>query len=467
MRNVAHLLGVEFIHDLYNRYLPRINSIRFRNTIIVWKNGIINSFAPQEEWDMLEKWLGEKFIRCDPILLREVKKLVNSKSDFLDKFLKSFPKNLTKIDNVRLGLLLLDLQTFTLGELYRVNLVQIEHALSSALLKLLQNYIKDETKRQEVLSYIVAPRALSEFQKERQRFLKIVKLGQKMGVRNPIKNKKLYRLLYDHFKKYAYLNCAYGEQPKTMKDYINEYKQYFSCDLKIFDVSKDVRERFKKRKRLLKQLKDQRIAVLADCMSRVGVFRDKNKAKLGNTIRYRLMILDEIARRKLEKRENLDYYLLNEILNLLAYKEKLPSKIIKIRKSHGITIYRHEYLENGAIPLQKILSKDEIKVKYLRGICASPGVVIGKCKVVLSTKDISKINEDDILVAMGTDFNLLDGIYKAKGVITEEGGLLSHAAIVCREMRKPCCISVKDATRILKNKKVKLDATNGEIFILD
>lgn len=114
MRNVAHLLGVEFIHDLYNRYLPRINSIRFRNTIIVWKNGIINSFAPQEEWDMLEKWLGEKFIRCDPILLREVKKLVNSKSDFLDKFLKSFPKNLTKIDNVRLGLLLLDLQTFTL-----------------------------------------------------------------------------------------------------------------------------------------------------------------------------------------------------------------------------------------------------------------------------------------------------------------------------------------------------------------
>lgn len=79
MRNVVHLLGVEFIHDLYNRHLPRINSIRFRNTITTWKNGIVNSFAPEEEWEILREWFGEKFIRCDPVLLKEVKRLINNK----------------------------------------------------------------------------------------------------------------------------------------------------------------------------------------------------------------------------------------------------------------------------------------------------------------------------------------------------------------------------------------------------
>ncbi len=41
MRNVVHLMGVEFIHDLYNRHEPKINSIRFRHTVTIWKDGIV------------------------------------------------------------------------------------------------------------------------------------------------------------------------------------------------------------------------------------------------------------------------------------------------------------------------------------------------------------------------------------------------------------------------------------------
>lgn len=67
MRNVTHLLWVEFIHDLYNRHFPRINSIRFRNTITYWKNELVNSVAPQEEWEILGKWFGGKFLRLNPV----------------------------------------------------------------------------------------------------------------------------------------------------------------------------------------------------------------------------------------------------------------------------------------------------------------------------------------------------------------------------------------------------------------
>jgi len=142
MRNITHLLGVEFLHDLYNRHLPQINSIRFRNTIITWKDKVANSFAPEEEWQLLGKWLSEKFLRLDPILIREVKKLVNRKPIFLENFLKQFPRNLNLLSNIELGLLLIDLHYFVLGELYPVNLVQLEHSLSIAIREILKKYIK-------------------------------------------------------------------------------------------------------------------------------------------------------------------------------------------------------------------------------------------------------------------------------------------------------------------------------------
>lgn len=464
MRNVAHLLGVEFIHDLYNRHLPRINSIRFRNTITIWRNGVVNSFAPREEWDALVRWFGEKFIRLDPIVIREIKRLINTKSIFLDNFLKKFPVDLTKINNIDLGFLLLNLHYFVLGELYRVNLIQIEHAVTFALLKLLEKYEKEENKRTEILSYIINSNKLTEFQKERQKFFRIVRKGQKIRVKNPLRNKIIYRLLYRHFKNYSYLRCAYGELPKTFKEYVKEYIELFPQDIQKFDIVKNIKEKYKKGKGLLRKLKDKKVTLLANIMSKIGMFRDKNKAKLGQTIRYRLMILNEIARRKLEKRDNLDYYLLSEILELLYSRKRVSQKLIKIRKTQGVTLYRWEYLENG-VPSWFSKTKASSEKEYLEGICASPGVVIGKCRVVTSKKDIPKIKNDEILVAIGTDFNLLEGVLRAKGVITEEGGILSHASVVCREMGKPCCIGVKGATKILKNKKIKLDASNGRIYI--
>jgi phosphohistidine swiveling domain-containing protein len=465
MRNINHLLGVEFLHDLYNRHLPQINSIRFRNTIVTWKDKVANSFAPEEEWQLLGKWLSEKFLRLDPILTREVKKLTNRKPIFLENFLKQFPRDLTSLSNIELGLLLIDLHYFVLGELYPVNLVQLEHSLSIAIQEILKKYIKEESKRMEVFSKIIIPRELTEFQKEKIAFLKIVKLGQRLKISDPCKNKKIYQLLFNHWNQYKFLNCAYGEDPKEFDFYLDEYKKLFSTKIKVFSVIKEVKKKYEEGEGLLKSINDFRLRILTDLIRRVGVFRDKNKARLGNTIKYRLMILDEIARRKLEKRQNLNYYLLTEILKLLTKKEKLPIKTIISRQKRGVTLYREEYLKEGVFKPPLLFEKKK-KIKFLKGICASPGSVVGKCKIVISKEDIKNLTNNDIMVAIGTDFDLLEGIYKAKGVITEEGGILSHAAVVCRELKKPCCIGVKNATYFLKGKKVKLNASRGKIEII-
>ncbi len=71
------------------------------------------------------------------------------------------------------------------------------------------------------------------------------------------------------------------------------------------------------------------------------------------------------------------------------------------------------------------------------------------------------------MIAIGTDFDLIEAMYRSAAVITEEGGILSHASVVCRELGKPCCIGVKDATRLLRDgQRIRADATHGTITFI-
>jgi len=103
--------------------------------------------------------------------------------------------------------------------------------------------------------------------------------------------------------------------------------------------------------------------------------------------------------------------------------------------------------------------------KALSGYAASGGIVKGKVSIINSPKD--KTEQGSILVLEATDTDYLPLLRKAKGIITEEGGILSHAAIVSRELNIPCVVGVKQAMGKLKNgSEVALDGTNGLVYII-
>lgn len=102
------------------------------------------------------------------------------------------------------------------------------------------------------------------------------------------------------------------------------------------------------------------------------------------------------------------------------------------------------------------------KVKSVKGIIAQPGLVRGKVKVVNFVSEISKVKPGDILVAPMTFPNFITGMQKAAAFVTNEGGITCHAAIVAREMKKPCLIGTKIATEIFKDGDlVEVDAYRG------
>ncbi len=88
-------------------------------------------------------------------------------------------------------------------------------------------------------------------------------------------------------------------------------------------------------------------------------------------------------------------------------------------------------------------------------------------KIVLSSTDFAKFNKGDILVASMTRPEYVPVMKKAKAIITDEGGITCHAAIVSRELNIPCIIGTKNATRILQDgDEVEVDANNGTIKII-
>ena len=80
---------------------------------------------------------------------------------------------------------------------------------------------------------------------------------------------------------------------------------------------------------------------------------------------------------------------------------------------------------------------------------------------------MKKINSNSILVARMTFPEYFPAMNKARAFITDEGGITCHAAIVAREMNKPCIIGTKIATKVLKDGDlVEVDADKGVVRIL-
>ncbi|MEK7158439.1 MAG: PEP-utilizing enzyme, partial [Patescibacteria group bacterium] len=100
----------------------------------------------------------------------------------------------------------------------------------------------------------------------------------------------------------------------------------------------------------------------------------------------------------------------------------------------------------------------------IQGHCASKGNTIGVARIVLLEKDFSKIQIGDILVTSMTRPEFIPVLKKVAAFVTDEGGVTCHAAVVAREMGKPCVIGTRAATRVLRDgDRIEVDAANGMI----
>jgi pyruvate,water dikinase len=111
-------------------------------------------------------------------------------------------------------------------------------------------------------------------------------------------------------------------------------------------------------------------------------------------------------------------------------------------------------------------TQDKISGKIiLEGLGASSGVSSGQVKIVKKMSELNKIKQGDVLVTKMTTPDMVPQMKKASGIITDEGGITCHAAIVSRELGIPAIVGTEKATQILKeNQIVTIDANKGKVY---
>jgi pyruvate,water dikinase len=100
----------------------------------------------------------------------------------------------------------------------------------------------------------------------------------------------------------------------------------------------------------------------------------------------------------------------------------------------------------------------------LRGLGASPGTATGRVRVLYSPEEGAKLEPGEILVTPMTSPDWVPIMRRAAAIVTDAGGMTSHAAIVSRELGIPCIVGTKDATKVLKSGMVvTVDAREGTV----
>jgi len=124
----------------------------------------------------------------------------------------------------------------------------------------------------------------------------------------------------------------------------------------------------------------------------------------------------------------------------------------------------------GLIQQQQVSHFWEVQdsdVEELKGSIAYKGYAKGKARIVFTQEDSNQIQEGEILISPMTQVEFLSGIRKCAAIVTDEGGIICHAAIVSREFGKPCILATGNATQVIKNGDlVEVDANKGVVRLI-
>lgn len=189
---------------------------------------------------------------------------------------------------------------------------------------------------------------------------------------------------------------------------------------------------------------------------------------------------DEASKRTGLTTKDVQFLWDDELNELITGKSKITPKYIQKKREFcaAVSLYKsvgakqyylgsqaHDYREHvlkNSNQLSKISSQNIIK-----GTIASTGMATGTVKIIHSANEVNKVKKGDILVAGMTSPKYMPAIFNSSAIITDDGGLTCHAAIIARELKKPCIIGTKIATSILDDGDlVEVNANKGTIEII-
>ena len=280
---------------------------------------------------------------------------------------------------------------------------------------------------------------------------------------------------------YGWLDASINGNPKSVESITTDLNDLLSFKSEVYNIiqkrTQDKKEKSMERDELLKEiLKD------SNQMQKRQIMFCIKSAEYGRMCVDEVMqflfntrpIYNELGKRLEIDEVELKFMHMDEIRDCLLNKKEVPKKDIMERQKlclclvgeNKVEIYSGKEAQKWKDELASIVHDKDAPLKG--EIAFSKGKVKGIARLVKDVKDMSKVNKGEILVSSRTYPDLLPAMKKASAIVAELGGLLSHAAIVSRELGIPCLVGVRNATSKIKDGDIiEIDTEKGVITILN
>lgn len=337
--------------------------------------------------------------------------------------------------------------------------------------KKIKHTLKIDLKVEEAISLLTRPIDLTIIEKEQMDFIKLVR-KTKVPTKKELEN---------HAFNYPWLLFHEFDRERGISFLKKKLKLSNTNKINFFLDKKRIAQR---QKELLNKIKDPKIDYLSSFFKRMALERFELKASWAGAAFLFSPVFQEIANRLNTNKKTLIWQLRSkEILSSLktgqlnissrkisnrfnSYLIWLDNNQIKFYDGEKSSDIERKLLGGGAF--------ENFSVNRLEGKVACTGKVNGYVKVIRDydimslLKDSNKFKEGWIIVITMIQPNMAPLVKKAKAIITEEGGIISHAAILAREFNIPCVVGTGNATHVLSDGDfVEVDAENGVVRKID
>ncbi len=295
-----------------------------------------------------------------------------------------------------------------------------------------------------------------------------------------IKKEKIFAKIRLHWQKYCWIPYDYGVMVWDIPYFIESLRKILyekNAEKELENKKREDKELQKNQQELIKNYKlSHQIQELFSFVQWATYMMDYKKELFTKSHYLVIPLIEELAKRasadkikvRFMRHEEIKAMLLKNQKPDLKELERRYKKSILVWDRRGKTVFMTEH--QGEAFVRKEL-KEEMetagKIK-LYGTCASVGKFKGKVKVIRSPMHIIKMEKGDILIAPMTSPDYVLGMKKAGAIVTDEGGLTSHAAIISRELKIPCVVGTKEATKRFKDGDlVEVNADHGSVTLLE
>ncbi len=343
--------------------------------------------------------------------------------------------------------------------------VALEPMLGTALKK----YLDEEEQRnefQEAFAVLTSPLKLTFYRREEFDLLSILSLP----------NSKRDEALQKHQKEYFWMFNSYAKGKVIPVSYFREQLEGLETENPgkiLTEIKKYTAEIQKKKNSIIRNLGiSDSDASIANAISLFSEMQDERKEDNFKADHYLELFVKAFARRSNADPEDIKMLLPAEVAVSI---NSIDRDAITRRKkcylfhctNQGVKSYDGD--EANAIAKDYLVAKN-INESMIHGRVASLGKHVhfrGTAKVVLTIDEIDKVNEGDILVTTMTSPDFVIGMKKAGAIITDVGGILSHAAVVSREFKIPCIVGTQIATKVITDGDVvELHCGRGTVKII-